>query len=64
MAQITGGRYFPLAELQEVAKAITAADREHVSVERVPLWHHPAFYALLALLLCLEWTLRRRWGQA
>ncbi len=64
IAQITGGRYFPLAELQDVARAITAADREHVSVERVPLWHHPAFFVLLALLLCLEWTLRRRWGQA
>ena len=64
IAQISGGRYFPLAELKDVAKAITVADREHVSVERVPLWYHPAFYVLLAFLLCLEWTLRRRWGQA
>jgi len=64
IAQTTGGRYFPLAELKDVARAITDADREHVSVERVPLWHHPAFYVLLAFLLCLEWTLRRRWGQA
>lgn len=64
IAQTTGGRYFPLTELKDVARAITAADREHVSMERVPLWHHPAFYVILALLLCLEWTLRRRWGQA
>ncbi len=64
IAQESGGRYFPLSDLNTVAKAITAAEHEHLSVERIPLWHHPIFYVLLVFLLCLEWTLRRRWGQA
>lgn len=64
ISEVTGGRYFPLDTLNEVAPAIVAADREHASVERVPLWHHPIWYGLLAMLLCAEWTLRRRWGQA
>lgn len=64
ISEVTGGRYFPLDKLKEVAPAIVTADREHASVERVPLWYHPACYGLLALILCAEWTLRRRWGQA
>jgi uncharacterized membrane protein len=64
LAQESGGRYFPLEQLKEVAAAITAPEQVHASVERVPLWHHPIFYGLLVMTLCAEWTLRRRWGQA
>lgn len=64
IAQVTSGRYFALSQLDEVATAIAAAERSQGAVERIPLWHHPAFYVLLVSLLCVEWTLRRRWGQA
>lgn len=64
LAQWTGGQYFRLSDLKDVAPAIAAADREHIRVERVALWHHPFFYGILVTFLCVEWTLRRRWGNA
>lgn len=64
LSTMTGGRYFPLEQLDEVVAAITAPEQEHASVERMPLWHHPIFYGLLVFTMSAEWTLRRRWGQA
>lgn len=64
IADETGGRYFSLDELGSVAESVTPADREYETLERKPVWHHPAFYIALVLLLGMEWTLRRRWGQA
>lgn len=64
IARETGGRYFPLAKLGEVAGAIAPGSREVAALDRRPIWHHPAFYTALLVLLGAEWTLRRRWGQA
>lgn len=64
VARETGGQYFPLSSLGQVAAAVTPKDREYARLDRQPVWHHPGFYAALLVLLCAEWALRRRWGQA
>ncbi len=63
IAAETGGRYFPLEDLQDLPEALAANDAREQKQERTPLWHLPWFYGVLLLLMLSEWTLRRRAGQ-
>ncbi len=63
LAAHTGGQFFALDELHQLAEQIPWTDRAHARWDRFPLWHRPPFYMLLVLLLCAEWYLRRKRGE-
>ncbi|HXE80461.1 MAG TPA: glutamine amidotransferase [Vicinamibacterales bacterium] len=61
LAEASGGRYLPAEE----AASAPAWLREAVSARREELrdvWHGAWSFLTVVGLLCLEWTLRRRWG--
>lgn len=63
IAAATGGRYWPLSELDGLARAIPYSKAGIVERQRLDLWNLPVvFLALLALKLG-EWLLRLRWGR-
>ena len=59
----TGGKFIPLDKLDQLAEQIPWTDSAHAMLDRFPLWHRPPFYAVLVLLLCVEWYLRRTQGE-
>ena len=59
----TGGQFFALDDLDQLAEQIPWTDNAHARLDRFPLWHRPPFYILLVLLLCVEWYLRRKRGE-
>lgn len=63
IANVTGGRYWPLSELDGLAGAIPYSKAGIVERQTLDLWNLPiVFLALLALKLG-EWLLRLRWGR-
>ncbi len=63
IAEVTGGRYWPLSELDGLASAIPYSKAGIVERQTLDLWNLPVvFLALLALKLG-EWLLRLRWGR-
>lgn len=63
IADATGGRYWPLQELDGLASAIPYSKAGIVERQTLDLWNLPiVFLALLALKLS-EWLLRLRWGR-
>jgi len=64
MAEATGGRFFELDELGQVADRIPFFKHDEAESVRLPFWHFPGFFLLLILLWTTEWYLRRRKGYA
>ncbi|MEE8079683.1 MAG: hypothetical protein V3T18_11850 [Pseudomonadales bacterium] len=62
LADATGGRYWAPEDVAEIATALTFAGTGIRSVEFLPLWQAPIFFALLVLMKLAEWSLRRYWG--
>lgn len=63
IAAATGGRYWPLDDLDDLAAAIPYSKAGVVERQTLDLWNLPiVFLALLALKLG-EWLLRLRWGR-
>ncbi|MDY6945416.1 MAG: hypothetical protein SXG53_06835 [Pseudomonadota bacterium] len=63
IANVTGGRYWPLSELDGLAGAIPYSKAGIIERQTLDLWNLPiVFLALLALKLG-EWLLRLRWGR-
>jgi uncharacterized membrane protein len=62
IARATGGRYVRASEASQLTTWLRSATPTNAQPERRDLWHEPWAFALVALLLSLEWTLRRRWG--
>ncbi len=62
LAAQTGGRYVPLAEIQQLPPLIekAAQRRPPQRIAAQPLWDQGWVLLVLAALLGLEWTLRRR----
>jgi hypothetical protein len=63
LATRSGGEFFGLDRLAELAERIPRIEHHGESLEVFPLWRFPAFYAALVVLFSLEWYLRRRSGQ-
>ena len=63
IAARSGGRFVPLAELDELAAQIPRTDSQRPRQDRFHLWHLSPFYALLVALFAVEWYLRRKQGQ-
>ncbi len=63
MAARTNGEFVELDELANLPGKIPWTDVDNQRLARFHLWHFPPFYALLVLLLALEWYGRRKRGQ-
>jgi hypothetical protein len=63
IAAMTGGRYWKLADLDQLAAAVPYSKAGIVERQTLELWNLPiVFIALLALKLG-EWLLRLKWGR-
>jgi hypothetical protein len=62
LADASGGRYAGAGEASQIASWLDDAARESTSVERRDVWDRAWVFTTVVLLLCVEWTLRRRWG--
>lgn len=61
VAKESGGRYFPLHRLQELWKALSERSKEDaLRRDELTLWNAPGVIILLALLLGMEWLIRKR----
>lgn len=64
LAEETGGEFYTLDRLEELAKAIPLPERDDAEEVWFHLWHLPGFYVALVLMMAAEWYIRRRRGQA
>jgi hypothetical protein len=62
IAEATGGRQFTAREIAQIGPALQSKLDAMPTVSVVEVWHTPWMFALLILLLSLEWGLRRHWG--
>ena len=62
IAENTGGKMVPEAEIATLAGALRARAEASPRVTVQELWHGPWTFAALVLLLSAEWALRRHWG--
>jgi hypothetical protein len=58
--EASGGRYFTIAELPELAEAIKTKERRVLVTREEELWDHPLVLLLLLALAGVEWFVRRR----
>jgi hypothetical protein len=63
IAAATGGRYWTLAELDDLAAAIPYSKAGVVERQTLDLWNLPIVFLLLLALKSAEWVLRMRWGR-
>ncbi|MBL8264820.1 hypothetical protein [Steroidobacter sp.] len=63
IATVTGGRYWPLSELDGLAGAIPYSKAGIVERQTLDLWNLPIVFLLLLALKLGEWLLRLRWGR-
>lgn len=58
----TGGAFFALEDLEDLATQIPWTDHANAVLDRIALWHWPPFYGMLVVLMGIEWYLRRKRG--
>ncbi len=63
IADMTGGRYWTLAELDRLAAAIPYSRAGIVERQTLDLWNLPIVFLVLLALLASEWLLRLKWGR-
>lgn len=63
IANVTGGRYWPLNELDGLAGAIPYSKAGIVERQTLDLWNLPIVFLVLLALKLGEWLLRLRWGR-
>ncbi|MGH7575376.1 MAG: hypothetical protein ACREM1_09675, partial [Longimicrobiales bacterium] len=62
LAEATGGRLLDADAVARLPELIAASSSSPVVWVQRELWHTPWTFLLVAVLLCTEWALRRRWG--
>jgi len=62
VARESGGRYARPADAARVIDWLKDTIPQNAAPERRDLWHEPWAFALVAMLICAEWILRRAWG--
>jgi uncharacterized membrane protein len=62
VARASGGRYLRLSDASRVVALLQSSVPPNAAPERRDVWHEPWVFALIVVLLAVEWTLRRRWG--
>jgi uncharacterized membrane protein len=63
LAAMTGGRYWPLADLEGLTAAIPYSKAGVIERQTLDLWNLPIVFLLLLALKLGEWLLRLRWGR-
>ncbi|HMN46155.1 MAG TPA: hypothetical protein PKE27_16370 [Povalibacter sp.] len=63
IAAMTGGRYWKLDELDQLAAAIPYSRAGIVERQTLDLWNLPVVFLALLALLAVEWLLRLKWGR-
>jgi len=63
LADATGGRYWPLSRLDDLAAAIPYSRAGVVERQTLDLWNLPIVFLTLLALKLGEWLLRLRWGR-
>jgi hypothetical protein len=62
LARDSGGGYVRASDAARVLTWLDESARPQVEPAQRDVWNRPWALALVVLLLCAEWTLRRRWG--
>jgi uncharacterized membrane protein len=62
LARESGGQYVRASDATRVLTWLDDSAKQQAAPELRDLWNRPWALALVILLLCAEWTLRRRWG--
>jgi uncharacterized membrane protein len=62
VAADSGGRYVRASDASRVLSWLDDSARQNTAPERRDVWDRGWVFAGIVLLLCAEWTLRRRWG--
>lgn len=63
IASMTGGRYWKLEHLRELAAAIPYSKAGIVERQTLDLWNLPIVFVTLLALQLAEWLLRLKWGR-
>ncbi len=63
LAAATGGRYFTLADADDIPEAVQFSDAGIVERQILDLWNMPILFLLLFLFKGGEWLLRLYWGR-
>ncbi len=63
LANVTGGQYFALDDLDALPETIQFSDAGILETEILDLWNMPIVFLLLLLLKTGEWLLRLFWGR-
>jgi uncharacterized membrane protein len=63
LAAMTGGRYWPLTDLEGLAAAIPYSKAGVIERQTLDLWNLPIVFLVLLALKLGEWLLRLRWGR-
>ncbi len=63
LANMTGGRYFSLDDLDALPESIQFSDAGILETKVLDLWNMPIVFLLLLLLKTGEWLLRLFWGR-
>ncbi|HEY5806804.1 MAG TPA: hypothetical protein VIT67_02490 [Povalibacter sp.] len=63
IADTTGGRYWTLDQLDQLAAAIPYSKAGIVERQMLDLWNLPIVFLLLLVLKLSEWLLRLKWGR-
>ena len=61
LAVATGGRVADVSDTSGISDAFTIGKVSRTLEDRHPIWHAPAWWVTIFLLLCVEWILRKRW---
>jgi len=64
IATQTGGRYYPLADMDDIPEDAIYVDGENAFTEQKELWDVPILFMMLVVLLSGEWLWRKRKGLA
>ncbi len=63
LAEASGGRYASSEDAAAAAQWLAAAARPaEGAIQWRDAWHTGWMFAMIVLVTCVEWTLRRRWG--
>ncbi len=62
VAEVTGGRYQPVSAAADLADALSVAKTNYSRTEERDVQDAPFLYGLIALLLAVEWAVRRARG--
>jgi len=64
LSALKGGRFIASPEDAPTLESLDATRTESLGIERSAPFGEPLWALLLLLLACLEWGLRRLWGEA